>query len=601
MRHAILLALWIATAGALLTTPLQAAHVKVYVLTGQSNSLGTTADPEETDYTPGTDPADAITRFFWSNVWNETTPIGDSSGLITTLQQQQGGAPSPTFWGPEFGFARKMYDEGVTDIMVVKASRGGGGNTYWSKSDGGHMYQHVLDTVATATAELTNAGDTFEISGLLYLQGESDDTYEASVSGVRLAALVDNLRADLPNATNMHTVVGGIAAAGSNRDVVRSQQSDLGATSPIVDYFSNLDLAGGLYDGLHFDKPSKLIVGERYAEAFLYGIPERPPRPGHVDGGPVIDGGTTPYAWYRADGGVVTYSAGSDQAACWRDESGNDRHLEASGDPQLVHGGIDARPSVTFDGIGDFFDSPPAEWGVADAGTVFSVWKRTASLDPRTVLYDSAALGERQYFFDWDGEQFLVGGSVADGANHLAVLNDTIGAEEWVVVSVTHTTGSTDTVRINGEVVYTGDLLSDGMNGLRIGEYVKLGYAWEGDVSELIVFEGDLPADEHQAITCELMLRWGVTPSPGDANADGQVNAADARILAEHWLTPTDAAWTVGDYNTDGLVDDLDASILASNWTGSSEGNAQVPEPSALVALVGLALCTLDLQQRNRK
>jgi hypothetical protein len=41
------------------------APVDVYILTGQSNSLGTTR--YETDYAPGTHPADSVIRILWSN------------------------------------------------------------------------------------------------------------------------------------------------------------------------------------------------------------------------------------------------------------------------------------------------------------------------------------------------------------------------------------------------------------------------------------------------------------------------------------------------------------------------------------------------------
>ncbi|MDG2470035.1 MAG: hypothetical protein P8M80_12200 [Pirellulaceae bacterium] len=82
----------------------------VYILTGQSNSLGTTASSESMP-SPGTNPADSTTSLFWSNVNasnNAYPPVlyGDSGGAITTLQTQQGdGGSNPTFWGPEFGFA----------------------------------------------------------------------------------------------------------------------------------------------------------------------------------------------------------------------------------------------------------------------------------------------------------------------------------------------------------------------------------------------------------------------------------------------------------------------------------------------------------------
>lgn len=263
---------WIALGTALVAAPAHADHIRVYVLTGQSNSLGTTSDPNEPDVTPGEGEADAQTMFYWSNVSTSYPPFtlyGDSGGRIVALQAQQGAGNNPMFWGPEFGFARAMYDAGERGIMIVKVSRGGGGNTWWSKADGGLMYSHLVEQVDQAVTVLATQGHTFDIVGLMYLQGESDDSYEASVSGERLGALIENLRHDLPRAEGMRAVIGGIAPAGENRDVVRAQQAALAASDPTIDYFSNLDLRWSLYDGIHFNKAAKLIVGERYAAVFL--------------------------------------------------------------------------------------------------------------------------------------------------------------------------------------------------------------------------------------------------------------------------------------------------------------------------------------------
>ena len=131
------------------------------------------------------------------------------------------------------------------------------------------MYRHVRETVDAATAALTGAGDTFEIVGLLYVQGESDSGSEAAIAEVRLGELVSNLRSDLGNASSMHAVIGGIAAAGGNRDTVREKQAQLAEGDDSISYFENLDLQGQLYDNLHFDKEAKLTIGKRFAGGFL--------------------------------------------------------------------------------------------------------------------------------------------------------------------------------------------------------------------------------------------------------------------------------------------------------------------------------------------
>ncbi len=251
-------------------SPAGAAHVRLFVLTGQSNSLGTTAGGEA-DPSPGSDPADAHVRFFWHNVADATTSLGDSGGAFTNLCAQQGGyyPGSATHWGPEIAFGRRLYRAGLRDFGVVKASRGGGGNTHWSKADNGHMYALVTGTVAQAASALAASGHSFEVSGLLYLQGESDTAAEAAAASNRLAALVANLRADLPNAASLRTVVGGIAAAGATRDIVRTQQAAFASADPTAAAFSTVDLQSQLYDSLHFDRAAKLEVGARYADAFL--------------------------------------------------------------------------------------------------------------------------------------------------------------------------------------------------------------------------------------------------------------------------------------------------------------------------------------------
>ena len=253
-------------------TDARAAHYKLFVLTGQSNSLGTT-NAGEADVSPGSDPADGRIPFYWHNWVDATTSLGNSGGVFTSLQAQQGGyyAGSATHWGPEINFGRTLYRAGVRNFGIIKCSRGGGGNTYWLKgSVDDHMYGKVVAAVTEACAVLTAGGHTFEIAGLLYLQGESDSTAEAAEAGTRLKTLVDNLRSDLPNASNLFGMIGGIAAAGATRDTVRTNQQAIGASTSYIDTFSNLDLqTWTAADNLHFNKAAKLRIGERYAQAFF--------------------------------------------------------------------------------------------------------------------------------------------------------------------------------------------------------------------------------------------------------------------------------------------------------------------------------------------
>ena len=295
--------LLIALFAALLCPTADAAHYKLFVLTGQSNSLGTT-NGGEADTSPGTDPADAHVKFFWHNWADATTSLGDSGGVFTSLQSQQGGyyAGSATHWGPEINCGRMLYRAGVRDFGIIKCSRGGGGNSLWSKtSSDHHMYSHVVDTVNAATASLTAAGDTFEIVGLLYLQGESDSAAEAAIAGTRVKELTDNLRVDLPNAANLHCVIGGIARPSATSDTVRAKHAAIAASTSYIDYFSNLDLQTSTApDNLHFNKVAKLKIGGRYAQAFFgAGIVNRHYGKLVFIGDSITQGGNGNHASYR--------------------------------------------------------------------------------------------------------------------------------------------------------------------------------------------------------------------------------------------------------------------------------------------------------------
>lgn len=110
----------------------QADEYDVYILTGQSNSLGTTGlEGGAPNYESGSMAADTNTGFFWSNASSTNSVFppnlhGNSGGVFTNLQMQQGdGGSNPHFWGPEFRFARQMANNtNGRKILIIKASRG---------------------------------------------------------------------------------------------------------------------------------------------------------------------------------------------------------------------------------------------------------------------------------------------------------------------------------------------------------------------------------------------------------------------------------------------------------------------------------------------
>jgi hypothetical protein len=95
---------------------------------------------------------------------------------------------------------------------------------------------------------------------------------------------------------------------------------------------------------------------------------------------------------------------------------------------------------------------------------------------------------------------------------------------------------------------------------------------------------------------------------PGDANRDGSVDGDDAAAVADNWGATTlnlayDGWWEMGDFDNDEYVGPKDAAIMSANWgyvwTGEESPPAAVPEPGAIVLLLG-ALATMAAARRQK-
>lgn len=278
-------------------------HLKVFVLTGQSNSLGTLGATDATMLrdAPGSHPVEQnmAVPFFWDNTTDGTPAgdalLGDSGGVWVDLGPQTGGAyaNNDDHWGPEIGFSRMLWNAGYRDFGVVKASRGGGGNAYWMKGAADdHMYVQVTNAVNAAMATLPAGYDTYEIVGLLYIQGESNDATEAAVADTRFAGLLMNLETDLMNSTNLAGVFGEIGGGSTTyRDQTRTLQKALAVSRGDIGYASSVGTVQQA-DGLHYTADSQLLLGERMAAEMIgtgaLGIEPMP-------------AWTNLHAWYVAD------------------------------------------------------------------------------------------------------------------------------------------------------------------------------------------------------------------------------------------------------------------------------------------------------------
>jgi len=260
---------------------LSAATLHVYLLTGQSNSLGAVK---------GSPASEELLQRYASHQWMWNGNMMRDTGVC--FEKNPSWAPVvpqvPAYagglcMGPEYGFVSMMerlgHQTGGGDaVAVMKASLDGGGNTYWVK--GKPAYESLLRTACRALQEAKGVGgcQTVRLEGLLYLQGESDSKAEVLLARRRLTELVRNLKADLKKAgfrsEDLRLVVLGQPANWNGRETeaegktTATELQALAARQKGYGWVYTRDLTkitSGDAMGVHYDGKSQLTIGARFA------------------------------------------------------------------------------------------------------------------------------------------------------------------------------------------------------------------------------------------------------------------------------------------------------------------------------------------------
>ncbi|MEO6301429.1 MAG: sialate O-acetylesterase, partial [Paracoccaceae bacterium] len=378
-----------------------AGPLKVFILTGESNSLGTLGSTDTTMRFPpvGTRPTELAggVPFYWDNLADGTpagdSALGDSGGAWVNLGAQTGGyyAGNASHWGPEIGFARMLWNAGYRDFAIVKTTNGGGGNSDWQKgSANDFMYQKVLSTVNGAIASLPAGYTSYSIAGLLYLQGESNNAAEAAAAGTRFSDLLVNLKSDLAQSGSLVGVFGEIAGIGSDRDTTRTNQLALANSRADIGYAKSTGLVIQNQDGLsvHYDAESQILLGERMASEMInQGAFSTTPLPAW----------SNLHAWYVADNGMAFDAASAVNRWAGLQDGGAVRDLtrRISGltyRREVIGGNGEMRQVMRFDGSNDLWASS-AEFGVISGSRSVAILCRTINSNNGYLFDGSTSSG----------------------------------------------------------------------------------------------------------------------------------------------------------------------------------------------------------------
>ncbi|MGJ8643637.1 MAG: sialate O-acetylesterase [Luteolibacter sp.] len=266
----------------------QATHYRVYLLGGQSNGSGR-GDAAELSVPPldthGLAAPQTDVLFYWHKT--QVTPNGN---LIqdTWLDLQPGsghGVNSPSSFDVEFGselsFGRDMADANPSvNIAIIKYTEGGTNlHTQWSAS--GTQYATFVATVQAALSALTTDGHTYELGGMIWVQGEADtgNTTNANAYQANLTSLIERVRKDVGSSESstftLPFLISGlsdsqysdITTLGSGPYIVRQAQETVAATER-QSAFVNTD-GFSTYGTVHFDATGQIAIGQACATQML--------------------------------------------------------------------------------------------------------------------------------------------------------------------------------------------------------------------------------------------------------------------------------------------------------------------------------------------
>ena len=233
--------------------------VKVYLLAGQSNMVGSS--------TPTRDlPAELRIPQEDVEFYHAAGPGPLQENAWVLLQ------PGSTVdFGPEVTFGRTMADLLPEErIALIKYAAGNTNLAVDWDPDSGPQYRRFKETVTAGLEALTDRGDTYEIAGMVWMQGESDSAFANMAPKYRanLTRFIARVRRDF-DVPDVPIVIGRIfLGVGSFRHAakVRAAQVAVAERDKHASWV-NLDGLSQQPAGVEFDGPGTIEMGKRFAKA----------------------------------------------------------------------------------------------------------------------------------------------------------------------------------------------------------------------------------------------------------------------------------------------------------------------------------------------
>lgn len=250
---------------------LDSAKVRVFILAGQSNMAGCT-DVRSVD--PIWELPQPEVLLYWGNA-----PAPAFGPLAPGTSGASCSNPAPEFYfGPELSFGADLAALYPNDQLAFVKFAVGGTDLFsqWTTPTGpngefplgGPLWIALKQHIDDARADLNALGYVHQIDGFIWMQGESDadKRFRANAYQTKLTNFIASMR-DHTGRPDMPFVLGRIRNAGQpHAQKVRDAQVAVASADPDTCWFDTDDLPW-LPDGIHYDEPSMLVLGQRFANA----------------------------------------------------------------------------------------------------------------------------------------------------------------------------------------------------------------------------------------------------------------------------------------------------------------------------------------------
>lgn len=249
-------------------TTARAEHYEIFLLAGQSNMDGRgNAEDLKGDLEQYARPDTNILIHFSAGGLHR--PLTGSQGFkplqpgFTGTTHGIQSPPTGTF-GPEVSFGPAIADVlPRKHVLLVKFVEGGTSLAKdWNPNEKGKLYENFIKFVRTTQDMLKARGDSGEIRGMLWHQGESDAREPAGQYQAALTELIARVRGDL-GLKELPFVIGQVYDNGKRDNVIADEK----ATAKAVPHtgFAEADGLKTLDSGTHFDARSQIELGRRFA------------------------------------------------------------------------------------------------------------------------------------------------------------------------------------------------------------------------------------------------------------------------------------------------------------------------------------------------